>query len=596
MKFIKRKTKGIYSSIIILVISTMFIYSCNDSNNDIEKIPKELDLKVERVFPAKANLGDTLSLIGENFKRSIILKIKEKQLEIVFNNDTLIKFKVPYDGFDPLDFIIQIDNGEGVENVEVLSTPFELYKPIIDSIPVNLNYDREVVIYGKHLTNSPLTKYDIVYFNNQNINVKSHSKDSIVFQLPNNIQRFNHNILIKAQLQELELINGVKIPEPSIVGTSKSDIKAGEELMIYLKNFQPNIMRSKSFFIENNKAEILESYKDSILIKMPIGPYESRNLENLKIEVFEKEFSNNLDLKLTSKWYLWDSKSDYELTGGLASVGNLTFWSFYDNNLAHFNVYKNNDKTLNNAIFSYNPENKQWKESIIPIDTKDMSFGNVFYFFPLYDGEYTYLYISRKTNNFYKYNFKTNTLVQLRDFVNDELIQQPTGFVNNGSLYFGLGYKGETSVFQNRTIWKYQEMNNSWEKITEIPLVNDSDLRNGVSVFKYNGKFYIGNGNEHTTNFWEYTPDNQWVRKEDIPYSSQYAINVQVNERGFYYNKYLRSFFEYDIIKDEWIERNDLSVEEYNLRHEYMFIHNNYVYFVGEKNKHLILRTELSNF
>lgn len=574
------------------------IYSCSNDDNGIEKIPKELDFKVETVFPIKANLGDTLSLIGENFKRSIILKIKEKQLDIVFNNDTLVKFKVPYQGFDPFDFSIQIDNGDGIEKVEILTTPFELYKPIIDSIPVNLNYDREVVVYGKYLTNSPLKKYNIVYFNNQNINVKSHCKDSIVFQLPTNIQSFNHTILIKAQLQELELIDGLKIPEPSIIGTSKSNIKVDEELMIYLKDFQPNITRVNQFFLENNKAEILQTYKDSILIKTPLGPYESRNIENLKIEVFEKEFSSNLDLTLISKWYLWDSKSDYELTGGLSGRGHLTFWSFYDNNTAYFNVFKNNNNnsTLNNAIFSYNPDSKQWKESIIPIDINNMTFGEVFYFYPLYDGENAYLHISRKTDNFYKYNFNTNTLIQLKDFENEVIIRQPSGFVHNGSLYFGLGSTGDISAYQNRTIWKYQETNNSWEQVTKIPLINDYDLRDAPSIFKYNSKFYIGNGGQRTTNFWEYTPENQWIRKQDIPYPSQYAINVQVNKKGFYYNNYLRNFWEYNIENDQWTERIDLNVEGYSFLHEYMFTHNNYVYLVGEQSNHIILRTELSNF
>ena len=219
------------------------------------------------------------------------------------------------------------------------------------------------------------------------------------------------------------------------------------------------------------------------------------------------------------------------------------------------------------------------------------------------------LYIHKQRNEyFYKYNFQTNTITQLTDFINNELIQQPTGFVNNGELYFGLGYTGSTSVFQNRKIWKYQEINDSWEQVTEIPLVNDRDLRNAPSVFKNNGKFYIGNGEESTTNFWEYTPDNTWVRKSDITNPVQYAINIQIDERGFYYNNYLKTFWEYNIGTDTWLERNDLKAEGYYFGHEYMFIHNNYVYLIGYQSGYppnnspftrydnIILRTELTNF
>ena len=139
-------------------------------------------------------------------------------------------------------------------------------------------------------------------------------------------------------------------------------------------------------------------------------------------------------------------------------------------------------------------------------------------------------------------------------------------------------------------------------------MVNNYDLRNAPSIFKNNGKFYIGNGEERTTNFWEYTPDNTWVRKSDVTKPVQYAINVQVNDRGFYYHNILKNFWEYNIGTDTWLERNDLKAEGYSFGHEYMFIHNNYVYLVGYQSgyppdnspftryDHIILRTELTNF
>ena len=227
-----------------------FLYSCDKNSpidTEIEDVV-DLTLKIESVFPVKADLGDTLSIVGKNFERSVILYLNEKKLDILFNNDSLVKFRVPYDGFDPFDYKIKIDNGEGIENIKILTSPFQLFAPIVDSIPVNFKFGKEVVIYGKHLTNIPTRKTDIIYLDNEPITVTSQNKDSIAFKLPNNLQNFDHNILIKAQLQELEILNGIKIPQPTITGANKNEVKVGDEIMIYLSDFFPDITGLNDFF------------------------------------------------------------------------------------------------------------------------------------------------------------------------------------------------------------------------------------------------------------------------------------------------------------------------------------------------------------
>lgn len=604
---------NIHLDLRLVLLIFLITNSCDkDSSADSgEKEPQEFNVVFGSITPMIADLGDTLTLKGKNFRRNIALGIEHERLDIVFNNDSLVKFKVPYQGFDPSNFSLLIDNGDAVRKIDTIHSPFKLYLPIVDSIPFNLKPDNEIVIYGKHLTNWPTKKTDIVYLNEEQVTVISHSKDSISFKLPNNLTNFDNDILIKAQLQEVELLKGLKIPKPLIKGVSKNEVKVGDELMVHVSDFFPSITGIDKFYLSDLDAEILNLYKDSIQIKIPLGPYKDREIGDLKIEVFNAEFAANLDLNLISKWYLWDYKHDYELTNGIASVGNLTFWSFYDNNIPYFNFFKNfnnNTGLFNNVFYKYSPENSTWEEMVIPISTEGMVFGNVFYFFPLNDGENAYLYISKETDNFYKYNFENNTITQLKDFVNGELIKQPTGFVQDGSLYFGLGMTGNTQVYQNRKIWKYQEADDSWVLVSEIPLINDFDLRNGPSIFKFNDKFYIGNGEGRTKNFWEFTPENTWVRKADIPNPTQYAINIQIDNRGFYYNDYLKNFWEYNVSLDQWFERNDLIAEGYSFGHEYMFVHNNYVYLVGWQNyyppnnspffqyDHIILRTELSNF
>lgn len=525
----------------------------------------------------------------------------------VFVNDTFLKFRIPFGDYDPFDFELQFKNNLGEE--VVLHNPFELYAPVIDSIPGSFGFRETVVLYGKHLTNSPSNKNNILFLDEIDIEVSQHSKDSIVFTLPWQVQKYQYDVLVKAQLQEVTKLGGLQVAAPQLDSVSKKDVEIGEQVTIYGSYFYPYQPNLNHIYFQGNRAEVLEAYRDSLVIKIPMGPYKSRYINNLKISLFEKEVTLDVDLNLTSTWYMYGFKRSSDISN-FNGVGEVTDWGFWANNAYYLNVYRQyeNHQIRNDVLYRYTPETDNWEEIDLPIPPENLKDAEVLQFFPLQGSNIVYLYINQAENNFYKFNIKTGELLQLKDFAARDFLQIATGFFANGNFYLGLGYTSNPSQVSNKKFWRYSEGANSWTEITSMPDVHDTWPRFGTSLFKNGNTVYIGNGHEQAYDFWEFSPNETWTRKSDVQNPSGNTVDVQNGTSGFYYD-YLRSnFWEFDIPSNLWTKREDLKIKGYPYGHETMFIHDNYVYFVVYLNDYgpdgtpffrydqAILRTELSNF
>tara|TARA_R110000744_G_scaffold74008_1_gene148020 strand:- start:7832 stop:9697 length:1866 start_codon:yes stop_codon:yes gene_type:complete len=610
--------------LIVLLILTFL--SCSEpeeiisepDNPIIAEEPKEQELTesqndsltINSVFPQLADLGDTLNLKGKNFSRDVRLTLGYKQLKILFNNDSIIQFELPYFGFEPDSLNIKIDNRDTIIDYK---NAFQLYLPEIDSIPSNFGLKDTVVVYGKHLTNQPEARDGIIELNNNRISVLDHNKDSIRFILPYNVNKHENNLLLKAQLRELSKEKAVIIQDPVISGVSKDSLLIGESITIYGSNFFEFKDYLHEVYIGEKRAEIEQVYGDSIIVKVPLGPYEDRDIDVVTVKVVDKEVTQDLGLYLKNIWYLYGYKRNGEIsrTAGLAQISNE---SFYHDNAYYFSVYDYDDKVVNSTpnnyrLYKYTPENNTWEKQIdIPLSVAGRP--EQIQIFPKANGE-LYLYVNREFDNFYKYNFLNGELLKLEDFDYDSYLGDVIGFYQNDSFYFGGGYANKfsgTSVFKNRKFWKYSEVMDSWTNISEIPDVPGQYQYSSYSnYFENNGKIYICNGDK-AYETWEFTPDETWVRKADLNNPISQTVFTQIGDKGFFYHYLDRLFYEYDITNDIWSRREALKVEGYNLYRETMFVHDGYVYLVGSQNSytpdytdffnydHIILRTEISNF
>lgn len=564
-------------------------------------------INVIEVLPVKNDIGDTITIKGENFPRDLILSLNDNRLQPVLINDSVIKFKIPFGSYDPFNFVIKLKN----DNEEkVLQNPYELYPPVIDSIPGLFGLRERVVLYGKHLLNPEWSKNNILFLDDLEIQVSSHTRDSIVFDLPWEVQKFEYDVLVKAQLQEVRMGIGLKIQPPAFERVSKSSVQIGEVITIYGSYFYPHMPDLHEISFQGNRAEVVEAYRDSLKVKIPMGPYKTRGITKLKIKLFESEKTYDVDMNITSTWYMYGYKRDHVITGGMSSVGNITRWSFAANGAYYFNVYRKNGESwpINNILYKYSPENDEWEEINLPIPEEDMVFGELLEFYPKEGTNDVFIYIHRSRDNFYKFNVRTGDLVKLKDFHHEPLLLHGTGFYANGNFYYGLGYTNDPGMEINKKFWKYNESTDNWSGIGNMPDVNETYPRFGTSIFRNGNSVIISNGHEQAYDLWEFTPNETWIRKADVLNPATNAIYVQKDQKGFYYDYIRRNFWEYNIPGDQWTRRDDLKIENYGTGHQTMFIHGNYVYYVGYlmeygpdgtpyfRYDHAILRTELSNF
>ena len=614
-----------YPQIVLLLLS---IVACSEpEENAIEpenpitsEEPKEPEqpesqndsISIDSVFPQLADLGDTLNLKGKNFNRDVRLSLGQRQLEILFNNDSIIQFELPYWGFNPDSLNIEVDNRD---TIVAFSNAFQLYDPVIDSIPNNFGLRDTVVVYGKHLTNSPNSIDGIVELNNGRIGVLDHNKDSIRFFLPYSVNKHENDLLVRAQLREILMEKAVVIPDPVISGVSKDSLLIGENLTIYGSNFFEYKDYLHEVYIGENRAQIEQVYSDSIVVKVPLGLYQNRNINDVRVKVVEKEVTKDLGLYLKNIWYQFGRIDNVGLSG-LVDRGHTSNWSFYYNNI--FYSLQDREGGFCSGDFKklgfskYNLIGNSW-ETLPDIQIAcDSGRFSGFYTFSLNDGN-VYIYLARETDNFYKYNLESGSLTSLNDFQNTEVVKKPMGFILNNSFYFGMGYTGSGSITPNRKLWKFDESNNSWGYVSEMPFVEGQGRGYHSNYFIKDDKAYIGNG-EQLYDLWEFSSNAQWTRKTDFINPASETAFFQIGNKGYYHPRQHLGFsgvdfYQYDISSDAYSKRDDLTITGYRLDGRSMFVHDGFVYFIGytsspflpdyssiKRYDHVVLRTEISNF
>ena len=576
-----------------------------EDNNQQEPEPDPVT-NISGFTPTKADLGDTISIKGENFSRNFELLMNEMKLKVVFSNDSIIKFEVPYSNFNPFNFKVILNDQEAES--KVFENPFELYEPKIDSISSEIGFKDKAVIYGSHLTNRPNQYRNIVYINNEMIDTEFQSKDSIIVNLRFlYLTSFENDLLVQAQLQEVRMDNGLKIAPPELNGINKNKIKVGDTLEVYGKYFLSGSTDINKVYIDGSRAEIFDVNSDTLWVKMPPGPYDDRSISKVRLELYTKEATLDTDLHLENTWYLYDVLKKDEVTDS-PYVGNVSKYTFQEGNYLYLNTYMKQDISnyTNNRILQYDPATRELKDlPTIPIDFENY-LANDLQLFPAKNGMEAYLYLMKAEDNFYRYNYNSGELTQLKDYPGAE-IREGSGAVLNNKFYFGLGHTGTNSVTVNLDMYEYDIINNTWKLHSEMPFESDRAYNSRKTDFIWNNSLYTGNGSDWQYDFWKFNPTEGWVQKESIPHPISSTAYFQVNDKAFYYHQYDNEFWEYQRSDDSWSNRADLAIGKYRIATESAFVIGEYAYIIGYYNDYgyeesaaqqrdqLILRTEISN-
>lgn len=176
------------------------------------------------------------------------------------------------------------------------------------------------------------------------------------------------------------------------------------------------------------------------------------------------------------------------------------------------------------------------------------------------------IYVYFADNDFRMYNPNTNTWTS-KTALNDGIFRWSGAcFSVNGKGYIGLGHYF-TGV-DSRNFYEYDPDVDTWTYKTTYP----GTRCDRVTCFVINNKAYIGFGYDNTSssnNFYEYNPStNIWTQKSrfEDPAEGQYVLvgckGFSIGTKGYigpgyFKGEYKKSFWEYNSITDEWIQKTD---------------------------------------
>ncbi len=596
---------------ILIKLFTFFIFSgilisCSKEDDSEPSSPEKGEsnppIEISEFYPLQVDLGDTIEIKGENFTRNFDLKLNDRPLKVILSNDSVIKFEVPYSGFNPFNFKVILNDEEA--ETKVFENPFQLYKPEVDSISTNIGFNDKVTIYGSHLTNVPNKTRDIVFINNEMIEVEFQSKDSIVFDMRFfHLESYVNDLLVQAQLQEVRLDGKLKIAPPEIEGVDKETVKVGDTIVVYGKYFI-NIRDLNKVYLDGNRTQIIEASKDSLWIKVPMGPYEDRQINDLNLKIYSEETSIDPALYLEDIWYLSDVIDKEEITNS-PYAGNIAPSSFQVGNLFYINSFMrgNSDNFLNNRIIEYNPVTKELNElAEIPLEFENYE-GRDFQIFPNGSGSNVFVYLSRSDDNFFNFNYSTGEIKALQDFPGEN-INEATAAVLGGKFYMGLGHTGSTSNMAHWNMYEYNVDEDSWTLHSKMPAESEFAYNSRKTNFKWNNELYTGNGGDRQYDFWKFTSSG-FEEMKSIPNPISSQAYFKTSEKAFYYHQYDNEFWEYSKSNDAWNNRSDLAIGKYRFTAESGFVIGDFAYLIGyyndygyeespQQNDIFILKTELS--
>lgn len=162
-----------------------------------------------------------------------------------------------------------------------------------------------------------------------------------------------------------------------------------------------------------------------------------------------------------------------------------------------------------------------------------------------------------KRNDFWEYNYGTNTWTQKADFA---------GSARDGAVGFSIGNNGYIGLGNvpglSRDFWEYNSSTNVWTQKADF----GGTARSGAVGFSIGLKGYIGTGYDGigpvTKDFWEYNPSNDtWTQKSDFGggYRSN-SVGFSILNKGYvgtgYDNvNYKSDFWQYNPNTDTWIQK-----------------------------------------
>tara|TARA_Y100000815_G_C13345300_1_gene501807 strand:- start:431 stop:1438 length:1008 start_codon:yes stop_codon:yes gene_type:complete len=167
--------------------------------------------------------------------------------------------------------------------------------------------------------------------------------------------------------------------------------------------------------------------------------------------------------------------------------------------------------------------------------------------------------------DFYKFNTLTNSWTQIADFAGTARYGA-VGFGSDNYGYVGTGYDGS----DKKDFWKYNPIADTWEEIFGF----GGDKRREGTTFTIDNEVYLATGVSngiYEEDFWKFNLDTEeWTVLEDIDEDDDdyvlrsSAVGFSINGKGYVacgeYSGSLGTVYEYNPLNESWEEKTEFEL------------------------------------
>lgn len=525
------------------------------------------------VEPNTGVWGDTIQIKGKNFSfvaANNKVTFKDKIASVIKSSDSIIKAVVP-EGVNSKEVTVGLE----IANRETYAaTKFVIKSPTITSItPLTATFGDEITITGDNFGIKP--EYNKVYFGNILTTIISSDKNTIKVTVPNDLELSTTPIKVQTHAIDVTHSTSFKLKSP-ILSFINLGVRTDSITIIKGKYFHP-IKEKNIITFEGNQAEVVEVFKDSVKIKIPIGPFPRRKAK-VKIQLLDDivEYSN--DINILNKWVQISNSLPFRFSYTYSSN------SVTANNKAYIispvKEYDYSQSYQELFLWEFDDTTLTWSKNILPFSTDSFHY----YDYALSsNGQNLYLYIPNSNNNFWEYNTTSKNWSKKENFIGVKRNRVTTFSVNN-EIYIGLGYDKVNYVeTYYKDLYKYNPVNNTWTKLNDLNI----DYSSFISNIRVNDKVYFVGGNNMYGHYvrdcfyYDYKTDS-WTQIATL-----YTRNIFT---GFALNDYIyipvnSAYYKYDTKINTW-ELHE-KIEKYGRSGQFSFELNGKGYFgSGRSNYH----------
>jgi hypothetical protein len=544
------------------------IYNIKTFNSDGSK-----SVKVDSLYPMKADMGDTITIKGKYFLNQGLNVITGGQFGYLSVSDTVIRFIVPYSLTTTTPIIILQYSGGHTDTV---GKGFRLNAPTIKSFTNIATFRDTITVSGDHF--GPVNSLNEVDFGGVKGTVLTSSRRQLTVVVPDNVTTLNSVLTVRAQLQVVNSSAPFRIRRPVITSVTPT-ANITNLITVTGKYFHP-MTGFDALYFENINTQPNSGSTTQLQANLPQGPFPRRKV-SVALKFMDTTFTWSQDIQLKDKW-VWVSAS-------IPFSAESAIGSFSINNTSYVvaPILVGLGPQIN-YLWKFNPADFSWQKMDIPV-----AFGNGIV---TATATKAYLYTTDITNNFWEYDPPSNTWTKIATYLAGRRYSG-TMFAVGAKIYLGLGqapgFAGGNNP-PNNTLYQYDIATNTWTQKTSYPADPYIEVINATAMVFGNKVVVFGDANiqnynkiysyDATADSWKVQGDfNSNTNSKNAFVYNDYGFIAGMVSYSFTASDY-RSCFKYNSSTDTWaILPEDIGQVAGlgNLQAGFTFINNGIVYVGG---------------